>query len=102
MAINEKLPLVAGRQRRRGWVGEVVSSFDVIMQIRFLLFRPISHHSNRIVGAVVDETTPCDPPLGVKTRGSVGAGKPVGDGPRPVVPVPTGVARPDPTLRWLA
>ena len=106
VAINEKLPLVAGRQRRRGWVGEVVSSFDVVLQIRFLLFRPllfrpISYHSKRMVGAIVDERTPCDT-LGVKTRGSVGAGKPVGDDARPVVPVPTGVARPDPTLRWLA
>ena len=41
-------------------------------------FRQISHHSKRMVGTIVDETTPCDHPLGVKTRGSVGAGKLVG------------------------
>ena len=82
-------------------MGEVVSRFNVVLQIRLLL-RSILYHSKRILGAIVDETTPCDPPLGVKTRGSVGAGKPVGDDALPFVPVPTGVARPDPTLRWLA
>ena len=58
-------------------------------------------HAKRMVGALIDETTPSDSPLlGVNTRGSLRAANPDGVDSRPAesAPADSGVARPDPAL----